>query len=46
VRIFELIDAELADHDITRVADLPEVSRSGYYAWTDRMSSGPGPRAA
>jgi putative transposase len=46
VRIFELIDAEKADHDITRMAELLEVSRSGYYAWKVRMSTHAGPRAA
>ena len=33
---FELIAAECADHDITRLASLLHVSRSGFYAWADR----------
>ena len=34
---FELIAAECADHDITKLTDLLGVSRSGYYAWVDRQ---------
>jgi putative transposase len=34
---FELIAAECADHDIAALADLLEVSRSGYYAWAARQ---------
>jgi transposase InsO family protein len=44
--MFQLIDAEKADHDITRMVDLLEVSRSGYYAWRQRRDAEPGPRAA
>lgn len=34
---FELIAAECADHDITKMTDLLGVSRSDYYAWVDRQ---------
>lgn len=34
---FELIAAECADHSITKLAALLDVSRSGYYAWADRQ---------
>ena len=41
-----MIDAEKANHPITRMADLLGVSRSGYYAWAARRDAPPGPRAA
>jgi putative transposase len=41
-----VIDAEKATHDVTRMVDLLEVSRSGYYAWAARQGAQPGPRAA
>lgn len=34
---FELIAAECADHDITTLTELLDVSRSGYYAWEARQ---------
>ncbi|GAB92019.1 IS3 family transposase [Gordonia rhizosphera] len=34
---FELIAAECADHDVTRLAELIGVSRSGFYAWAARQ---------
>ncbi len=34
---FQLIAAECADHDITRLASLLRVSRSGFYAWAARQ---------
>lgn len=45
MRRFELIDAEKADYWITRMAELLEVSRSGYYAWLARRDGPAGPRA-
>lgn len=40
-----MIDAEKANHPITRMVDLLGVSRSGYYAWAARRDAPPGPRA-
>jgi len=40
-----VIDAEKANHSITRMAELLAVSRSGYYAWAARKDAPPGPRA-
>lgn len=34
---FELIAAECADHDVSKLAALLDVSRSGYYAWVARQ---------
>ncbi|MCK5752714.1 MAG: IS3 family transposase [Mycobacterium sp.] len=34
---FELIAAECADHEITKLAELLGVSRSGFYSWVDRQ---------
>ena len=36
---FELIAAECADHEISKLTELFEVSRSGYYAWAARQRS-------
>jgi transposase InsO family protein len=41
-----VIDAEKATHSVSRMADLLEVSRSGYYAWAARRKAPAGPRAA
>lgn len=41
-----MIHAEKANHSISRMVDLLQVSRSGYYAWAQRRCSEPGPRAA
>lgn len=41
-----MIHAEKATYSISRMVDLLQVSRSGYYAWQQRRSSQPGPRAA
>ena len=42
-----MIHAEKATHDVSRMVELLEVSRSGYYAWADRQARGElGPRAA
>ena len=45
-RAFAVIDAEKANHSITRMTELLGVSRSGYYAWAARKDAPPGPRAA
>ena len=44
--MFAVIDAEKANHSITRMAEWLGVSRSGYYAWAARKDAPPGPRAA
>lgn len=36
---FAFIHAEKANHDVTRMCELLEVSRSGYYAWAQRDES-------
>lgn len=42
-----MIHAEKANHDVTRMVELLEVSRSGYYAWANRQAGGElGARAA
>jgi len=42
-----VIHAEKATGDVSRMVDLLEVSRSGYYAWANRQGRGQlGPRAA
>jgi transposase InsO family protein len=43
--MFELIDAEKSTHDVTRMVDLLEVSRSGHNAWQSRRDARPSPRA-
>ena len=40
-----MIHAEKATYPVTRMAELLEVSRSGYYAWAERLDAQPGPRA-
>jgi putative transposase len=35
------MEAEKADFEVARMARLLEVSRSGYYAWTQRQAAGP-----
>ena len=40
-----MIDAEKANHNISRMTELLAVSRSGYYAWAARKDAPPGPRA-
>ena len=40
-----MIHAEKATYPVTRMAELLEVSRSGYYAWAQRLDAEPGPRA-
>ena len=40
------MDAQKATTAITRMAELLDVSRSGYYAWQARRKAVPGPRAA
>jgi transposase InsO family protein len=37
------MDAEKAAYDVTRMARLLEVSRSGYYGWVARQAAGPTP---
>lgn len=39
-----MIEAEKAYFGVSRCVRLLEVSRSGYYAWRQRRSAGPGPR--
>jgi putative transposase len=42
-----VIHAEKATHEVSRMVDLLEVSRSGYYAWANRQARDElGPRAA
>ncbi len=42
-----MIHAEKANHEVSRMVELLEVSRSGYYAWADRQARAElGPRAA
>ena len=41
-----MIDAEKANHSVSRMVEVLEVSRSGYYAWAVRQGRQPGPRAA
>jgi putative transposase len=41
---YELIEAEKANYDITRMAELLGVARSGYYAWARRVLAGPSAR--
>lgn len=41
-----MIEAEKASYEVSRMVELLGVSRSGYYAWAQRRSSKPGPRAA
>jgi putative transposase len=40
-----VIDAEKATYEVTRMVELLNVSRSGYYQWVARRDAGPGPRA-
>lgn len=40
-----MIHAGKATYPVTRMAQLLEVSRSGYYAWAERLDAEPGPRA-
>jgi putative transposase len=42
---YRLIEAERANHDVVRMTELLEVSRSGYYDWRTRAAGPPGPRA-
>ena len=37
------MDAEKATLDVSRMARLLDVSRSGYYAWAQRQAAGPSP---
>lgn len=41
-----MIKAEKANYNVTRMAELLEVSPSGYYAWNTRQQAPAGPRAA
>src|SRR5664279_3013213 len=41
VEAYRVMDTEKATHEITRMASLLGVSRSGYYAWTQREGAGP-----
>jgi putative transposase len=40
---YRLMDAEKATYDVSRMATLLKVSRSGYYAWKRRDQAGPSP---
>ena len=40
------METEKATHDVARMARLLEVSRSGYYAWTNRDAAPPSPAQA
>ena len=44
MKVYEVMDAEKPNFDVTRMARLSEVSRSGYYAWRNRDKQ-PGARA-
>jgi putative transposase len=46
VTVFRVIDAEKATYDVSRMAGLLGVSRSGFYAWKQRQAGPAGPRAA
>ena len=37
---FRLIDAEKAQHAVSRLCEVLGVSRAGYYAWTTRFAAG------
>ena len=37
------MDAEKAHYPITKMADLLDVSRSGFYDWAGRQATPPGP---